>query len=241
MTPRARTLRPVTSGHAVAYRRVSTDEQTRSGLGLDAQMTAIESAADRAGLTIRATFTDAGLSGSLPIDKRPELVAALAILRRGDALIVAKRDRLARDLMHAAAIEATVRRKGARIVSAAGEGTDSDDPSNQLMRMMIDSFAAYERLLIGARTSAALRAKAARGERVSRHAPYGYHFADGDRLEEDQSELAIIAIMHDCVGAGFSQESIARELNRLGYTTRNGERWRKQYVANVLARHAPPT
>jgi DNA invertase Pin-like site-specific DNA recombinase len=43
---------------------------------------------------------------------------------------------------------------------------------------MVDAFAAYERQVIGARTSAALRAKANRGERFSRHAPYGYQFTD---------------------------------------------------------------
>src|SRR5687767_9390194 len=142
MTPQPRKRRPP-SGYAIAYRRVSTDEQTESGLGLAAQTTAIKQAAARANLTIRATFTDAGVSGGLPIEKRPELIAALAALRRGDVLLIAKRDRLARDVVNAALIEATTKRKGARIQSAAGEGTDADGPSDQLMRMMIDAFASY--------------------------------------------------------------------------------------------------
>lgn len=242
MTPRPRTpKRRASSGEAVAYRRVSTEEQTLSGLGLDAQTAAIDAAAQRAGLTIRATFTDAGISGGAPLDKRPELVAALAALRRGDVLLIAKRDRLARDMISAALIEATVSRKGGRIVSAAGEGTDSDEPSDKLQRMMIDAFATYERLVIKARTSAALQAKAHRGERISGHAPYGYHFV-GNRLEEDAPELAIVAIMHDCAAAGFSADAIARELNRLGYLTRSRQPWKRQYVRNVLDRHqAPPT
>ena len=50
-------------------------------------------------------------------------------------------------------------------MSAAGEGTDSADPSALLMRRLIDSFAEYESLIIGARTKAALGAKKVRGER----------------------------------------------------------------------------
>jgi DNA invertase Pin-like site-specific DNA recombinase len=91
-------------------------------LGLDAQAASIEHAAQRAGIQLRATFTDAGLSGALPIDKRPALRDAIAALKRGDILLIAKRDRIARDVMTAALIEAAARRKGARILSAAGEG-----------------------------------------------------------------------------------------------------------------------
>jgi DNA invertase Pin-like site-specific DNA recombinase len=54
---------------------------------------------------------------------------ALNALRRGDVLIVAKRDRIARDAFVSVLIEREAAKKGARIVSAAGEGTDSDDPA----------------------------------------------------------------------------------------------------------------
>src|SRR5688572_7286611 len=176
MTPRPRKANGHTSGYAVAYRRVSTEEQRESGLGLDAQTTAIEQAARRYGLELRDTFTDAGISGALAIERRAGLTAALAALKRGDVLIVAKRDRIARDVMVVAVIEAAAKRKHARIVSAAGEGTDGDSPADALMRMLIDAFSVYERLVIGARTAAALAAKSRRGERVSRHAPYGFRF-----------------------------------------------------------------
>lgn len=243
MTPRPR-IRRHDSGHAVGYRRVSTEEQSQSGLGLDGQTAAITAAAHRHGLTVRAIYTDAGISGAAAIDKRPELLAALAALRRGDVLLIAKRDRLARDMINAALIEATARRKGARIVSAAGEGTDSDDPSDQLQRMMIDAFATYERLVIRARTRAALRAKSARGERVSGESPFGYRFTSDNRLEPQPSELAIVAVMRDCHEAGFSYRGTTRELNRLGYLTRSGQPWRWEYVRNVVTwfeQHGYPT
>ena len=97
--------------------------------------------------------------GSTGLDKRPALLEAIGVLTPGDVLMVAKRDRLGRDLLVVAMIESAVQRKGARVLSAAGEGTGSDHPADVLMRRMIDAFAEYERLIIGAHTKAALRAK----------------------------------------------------------------------------------
>lgn len=233
-----RPTNPSSSGHAVAYRRVSTDEQRESGLGLDAQTAALEQAARRAGLTIRATFTDAGLSGALPIEKRPQLAAALAELHRGDVLLVAKRDRLARDVMQAAMIGAAAKRKGARIVSAAGEGTDDDDPTSVLMRGIIDQFAQYERLVISARTAAALASKRARGQRFTRHAPYGWTLSDDGRtLVDNPAEREMLDTIAECRAAGFSWEGTAHELARLGYLQRNGRPFSLFTVRSAYTRH----
>jgi DNA invertase Pin-like site-specific DNA recombinase len=151
------------SNTAVAYLRVSTDRQE---LGPEAQRAAIEAWAAREGVTVAAWHVDAGVSGAAAIADRPELVAALASLtvHRAGVLVVAKRDRLARDVMAAAMLERMALDAGARIVSAAGEGTDSNDPSAVLMRTLVDAFAQYERAMIAARTKAALGAKRARGE-----------------------------------------------------------------------------
>ena len=152
----------VNSMATIAYLRVSTDQQTQSGAGLDAQHDAcLRVAGELAGV-----YRDEGVSGKTGLDKRPALLEAIAELGKGDVLIVAKRDRLGRDPLVVAMIESAVQRKGARIVSAAGEGTDSDSPTDVLMRRMVDAFAEYERLIIGARTKAALQAKKQRGERT---------------------------------------------------------------------------
>lgn len=225
MTPRSTTPNTTQSGFAVAYLRVSTDEQSQSGLGLEAQTAAIQLAAARAGLTIRGVYSDAGLSGAKPIDKRPQLAAALDALQRGDVLIVAKRDRLARDVMQSIVIEAAARRKKARIVSAAGEGSDSDDPSGFMLRGMIDLFAQYERLVIRHRTSAALQAKRARGERYGQ-TPYGMRVAaDGRRLEPNPAERAMLVTALECRAAGASWRQVAERMNADGYRNRKGGAW----------------
>jgi hypothetical protein len=80
------------------------------------------------------TFVDAGTSGKLGIEDPPVLLEAVAALRRGDVLLVAKRDRIGRDVIAVAMIERLVAKRGARVISAAGEGTESDDPAGLLMR-----------------------------------------------------------------------------------------------------------
>jgi DNA invertase Pin-like site-specific DNA recombinase len=63
---------------------------------------------------------------------------AIVALKRGDVLLVAKRDRLGRDVYEVLGIQRLIARRGARVVSAAGEGTDADSPSDVLMRGLID-------------------------------------------------------------------------------------------------------
>jgi hypothetical protein len=146
--------------------------------------------------------------------------ARVARSRRGTPargrLLVAKRDRLGRDVVAVALIERLVARRGASVVSAAGEGTgNGDDPSALLMRRLIDSFAEYEAALIATRTRGALAAKRRRGERVSRFAPYGFRFAvDGQTVEPAPAEQPVLARIHEARAAGLSLPRIARELNQ---------------------------
>ena len=83
----------------------------------------------------------AGQVAGLALEQRPALLAALDAIGKGDVLIVAKRDRLGRDVLNVAMFERLAERKGARIVSAAGEGTDTNDPTSRLMRQIVDYFA----------------------------------------------------------------------------------------------------
>lgn len=222
MTERAR--------RAIGYRRVSTTEQAGSGLGLDAQETSIATAATRLELALAATFTDAGVSGGLALEQRPGLIAALDSLGKGDVLIVAKRDRLGRDVLNVAMFERLAERKGARIVSAAGEGTDTNDPTSRLMRQIVDCFAEYERAIIRARTRAALAVKKARGERVGNVA-FGFRVSsDGRRLEPHVDEQQVLALAIHLREQGATYRAIAAELNRRGLRSRTGGPWLWQSV-----------
>jgi len=221
---------------AIAYLRVSTDEQAATGLGLEAQLKACRTAAERIDLEVAKVYQDDGVSGAASLDKRKGLLAAIDALEPGDVLVVAKRDRLARgDVILTAMIERLISRRKARLVSAAGEGTDGNDPSDILMRRMVDAFAEYERLLISARTRAALQAKRDRGE-ACRFPRYGERFEE-DRIVVDTSEAKVIAAMQEMQVSGMSFRAIARSLNETGIPTKYGVgAWHHKVVGGILRR-----
>jgi len=221
-----------------AYLRVSTDQQTESGAGMDAQKEACELYAKRMGAEIIEFFKDEGFSGSLPLEKRPNLFNAISVLKKDDILLVAKRDRLGRDLIGVAMIESAVCRKGAKIISAAGEGTENNDPSSILMRRMIDAFSEYERLIIGVRTKAALQSKKKNKERVG-YIPFGYKLAkDKIHIEENKKEKDVIKLIQKLKNSGFTIRGIAEELNDTEAFNRNRSKWNHASVHRISKKYA---
>lgn len=224
------TMKPVT---AVAYVRVSTAEQADSGLGLDAQRAAIESWAKRAGVTIVSWFADEGVSGSIPVADRPAGSLALMAVKRGAQLVVAKRDRLGRDSLQMQLVERELQKRGARLVSAAGEGTEDDDAASIFMRRILDGANEHVRAVIRERTKAALRVKLERGERFTRHAPTGFRW-EGDRLQADEGEQRVLTAIADAItcGCGMSLRCIAARLAEQGLMSRSG----KPFTAAAIRR-----
>lgn len=216
---------------AVAYVRVSTEDQN---LGPEAQRAAIERWATGHGVRVLEVHEDR-LSGATPAEDRPGLLAALGALKRHGAgvLVAAKRDRLAREVVVAATIERLALDAGARVVTADGVAAE-DTPEGQLMRGLLDLFAAYERAVIRARTKAALAAKRARGERVSRRAPLGFRFESG-RLVADAGESAILVRVATMRANGLSVKRVVDILNAEGLQCRGG-RWHVTTLARALAR-----
>lgn len=221
---------------AIAYIRVSTDEQD---LGPDAQAAAITAWAARGGVTIVATFTDKGVSGALELDKRPGLLAALDALQihKAGALVAAKRDRFARDVVVGATLERLAERQGARVVSADGTG-DGTGPEAALMRRIVDAFAEYERQIIRGRTSAALRAAQRRGQSAGGRPPYGWRKID-KTLEPVPAEQQALERMRQLAADGRDCEEIARVLQTEGHPCR-GQRWHRRTVGRALSRGDVP-
>jgi DNA invertase Pin-like site-specific DNA recombinase len=188
-----------------------------------------------------AVFTDEGVSGGAELERRPALQDALdAMAEHGASILVAaKRDRLARDTMLAAMLERLVSRKGGRIVTADGVSSEQT-PEGQLMRTMVDAFAAYERALIRSRTSAALRAKRARGEKCSNHSHYGVK-AEGARLVANGDELAAVRRILDLRADGVSFRGVVAAMNAAAATDQRmrprGVRWHLSTVQRIVARY----
>lgn len=238
--PRPSSRRPspaASPARAVGYLRVSTEDQN---LGPAAQLDALRRWCAANGAELVAVCEDHGVSGAAALDARPGMLAALdALAEHGAAvLLVAKRDRLARDPIVAAMVEAAAERAGARVVSAAGEGTEGADPTAILMRRIVDAFAEYERLMIRARTRAALGVKASRGERVG-SIPYGYRLAaDGIHLEADPTEARAVALVRELRAEGLSLRAIGERLTLAGHTPRGGRSWHPDTIARIAAKEA---
>ena len=232
----------------VIYLRVSTEEQAENKNGLNAQEDTARAYAARLGWEVIDVFTDPGVSGSVGLEKRPAMIDAVAALGMGDVLLVAKRDRIGRlEPMKMAMIQAAVERKHARIISAAGEGTEDDDPSSILMRRMVDAFAEYERLIIGARTKAALGAKRKRFEKTGGAVPYGFELGPDKpgvngktikTLVPCSAEQEIIKLMRSLRAGGLTLAQVAAELTARGIQRREGGKWDHSYVSRLLKKTA---
>ena len=226
-----------TTANAIGYVRVSTDTQAESGAGLAAQRQAIEAFAKANGLTITAWHEDAGISGAAGIEDRPGLMAALAGLRRGDVLLVAKRDRIARDTLTAMTIERTVAKRKASIMSADGIG-NGDGAADAFMRSIMDAAAAFERGLIRQRTRAALAAKRRAGERTGQ-IPFGWSLGEDGRLVEVACEQKVLANIKACREAGMSLRQIAKVLTDANVATKSGTTvWSHNTIDSILKRAA---
>ena len=221
------------SKSVVAYYRVSTRGQGRSGLGLDAQRQAVARFAEAEGLEVVAEFTEVETGkGADALDRRPQLSAALDRARRNSrcAVVVAKLDRLSRDVAFIANLMA---HKVAFIVAELGVDADP------FMLHLYAALAEKERRLISERTKAALAVAKGRGKTLGNpHLADARAVANG-RLQADAETFAktVVPIINEVRAAGArSLRAVAAALDARGIPTARGGRWEAQTVANILAR-----
>jgi DNA invertase Pin-like site-specific DNA recombinase len=215
------------AGKFVAYYRVSTDKQGRSGLGIDAQHKAVADFLNGGNWELIAEYTEIE-SGKLK--DRPELKAAIAAARRQKArLVIAKLDRLARN----AAFLLTLRDSGVDFVAA-------DMPqADKLTIGVMAIFAEHERDMIAKRTREALAAAKRRGVKLGSPCPdrgsaIGAAVA---RRQADQRASNVAPIIRDIQRAGIaSMAGIAEALNNRGIASPRGRAWGPSQVWRVLQR-----
>jgi DNA invertase Pin-like site-specific DNA recombinase len=208
---------------AVAYTRVSTAGQGRSGLGLEAQQAVLSRFADAEGYDLVATFTEVETGkGADALDRRPQLAAALAEARRLKCVVVvAKLDRLSRDVHF---ISGLMTHKTPFIVAELGADTDP------FMLHIYAALAEKERRLISQRTRDALAAARARGVKLG-----GLNAGVIATREEARGRAEALRPILDEL-SGLSLAAIAAELNARGVATPNGRKWHPESVARVQRR-----
>jgi DNA invertase Pin-like site-specific DNA recombinase len=208
---------------AVAYTRVSTASQGRSGLGLEAQQAALARFAEAEGFDLVETFTEVETGkGSDALDRRPQLSAALTAARKHKApIIVAKLDRLSRDVHF---ISGLMAHRTPFIVAELGVDADP------FMLHLYAALAEKERRLISQRTKDALAVKKAEGVKLG-----GSNVRSIANRDEAQARAeALRPLFHEL--AGMSANAIAGELNKRGVTTPTGSPWSAKTVSRVQKR-----
>jgi DNA invertase Pin-like site-specific DNA recombinase len=224
----------------IAYYRVSTEQQGRSGLGLEAQESAVQSYARQIGGRIVASYTEVE-SGKR--SDRPELAKALAHARRSKAtLTVAKLDRLSRNVAFLS-----------RVLESGCDFAAADMPSaNKFMLHVMAAVAEHEAKAISDRTKAALGAAKARGALLGSARPGHWKGRESARaaglekartvaakVKREQATAAytdLAPTVTALASEGQSLRDIAAKLNAEGHTTRRGRPWNPVQVSRVLAR-----
>lgn len=217
------------NGKFVAYYRVSTQKQGQSGLGLEAQQASVASYLNGGAWELVAEFVEIETGkGANALEKRPKLSAALETCRKqGATLIIAKLDRLARNVHFVSGLLET----GCDFVAA-------DMPqANKVMIQMHAVMSEWERDQISIRTKAALAAAKARGVKLG--------IAGKDNLKQNIEErksaadlfaLTLSGVIQSFKASGLSQRAIVAQLNQVGIRTAKGGEWSLIQLQRVMHR-----
>lgn len=221
---------------AIAYIRVSTEEQAAEGVSIEAQREKLVAWCTVNEHELVEVYIDAGLSGGRA-DNRPELQRALDhVTRIGGALVVYRLSRLARSTRDTLAIADRLDRAGADLVSLS-EKIDTSTAAGKMVFRMLAVLAEFERDLICEQTCSALAYKRNKGERIGK-TPFGYDLDDdGVHLVENDLEQGIIREITILRSDGYSLRAIAAELDRRGVMTKEQKpTWTHTAVKRILDR-----
>jgi DNA invertase Pin-like site-specific DNA recombinase len=213
-------------GKFVAYFRVSTDKQGKSGLGLEAQRRAVLDYLNGGRWSLVQEFVEIE-SGKH--NERPQLTAALTACRKHKArLVIAKLDRLSRNL----AFIATLMESGVEFIAV-------DNPhANKLTVHILAAVAQHEREMISERTKAALQAAKRRGTRLGNPqlAKAAKRGTAAVKANARRFAANVLPIIEEIERAGImSHNAIATKLNERNVRTARGGKWTHVQVGAVLS------
>jgi site-specific DNA recombinase len=230
----ARTTRtaPATT-RAVGYIRVSTDKQADHGISLDAQRTKLEAYAALYDLELVEVIVDAGVSAKTL--HRPGLQQALGTLRRGeaDALLVAKLDRLTRNVKDLGTLLDEYFADDFTLLSVA-DSIDTRTAAGRLVLNVLMSVAQWERETIRERTTEAMHHLKTQGRKTGGDVPYGFTAAADGTLVADGDEQALLDAIRNARQRGLSQRGVVAELMLQGFTTRKGTAFSLMQVQRIM-------
>jgi DNA invertase Pin-like site-specific DNA recombinase len=217
---------------AVIYTRVSTAEQGKSGLGLQAQMDAITGFCKAEDIEVVGHYEEVLSGGGADaLERRPQLAKALKQAKKEGAYVVVSRlDRLSRNV---AFISSLMELKTPFLVVQLGKNTDSF--TMHLYAVLSEK----ERTLISERTKAALKVLKDKGVQLGNRTNLGEALQvsnEVNRRMADDFANTILPTIQGFRTAGDSLESIAEKLNKMHLPTRRGGAWHSTTVRNILKR-----
>jgi len=217
---------------AIGYVRVSTDEQAKSGLGLEAQIAKIKAYAELFDIELTEIIADEGISGKTL--ERDGLKKAIKMLKdkKAEGMVIAKLDRLTRNVADLGTLVSTVFDK-AELYSVS-EQINTKNAAGRLVLNVLVSVAQWERETICERTKDALQAKKARNEKTGGNVPFGFNVING-KLIRNEEEQSIISEIKKLKESGLSLRKIAEALNRRGIATKNGKAWTATQIQRIAA------
>lgn len=220
---------------AVAYVRVSTDQQAESGLSLASQQDRLRAWATMQGdVDLLDVIVDAGESAR-NLD-RPGVARVLDMIDRRDVdvVLVVKLDRLTRSTRDLGDLLDRLQAADVALVSLT-ENLDTSTASGRMIVGMLGVVAQWEREIIAERTRDALSVKRSRGERFTNVPPTGFRFVDG-RMVEDDRESRMLDALRSMPTASMSLRSVSRALADAGHLSRTGKPLTAAAVSRLLAR-----
>lgn len=230
----------VIAPRAVAYLRVSTDEQAATGFGLDMQERALRAFAESQAYELVEMITDAGVSGATRPVERPGFsrVAELAAAGAFSVLLVYKFDRLAREIRYAVTTVADLAEQHDIGIRSVTEPIDTSTPMGRTVFAILAGMAESERFTIRDRTAGGKLSKAGRGGFAGGRAPYGYEPDKEGGLRIVPAEAAIVRRIFRERGPARrpkrTLQAIADGLNADGILSPKGKRWRHDTVGYLL-------
>lgn len=231
---RIRTNLP-TRRRAVAYVRVSTEQQVESGLSLASQRERLQAWATMQGdVDLVDIIVDAGESAR-DLD-RPGVARVLDMVDSSDVdvVLVAKLDRLTRSTRDLDNLLDRMRKADVALVSLS-ENLDTASATGRMMVGLLALLAQWEREIIAERTRDALQVRRSRSERFTNVPPTGFRFVDG-RMVADARETELMDALRAMPTNAMSLRAVARKLAEAGFLSRTGKQLTAAQVSRLLAR-----
>lgn len=230
------------------YARVSSDRQAEDGESLGVQERQIQGWCLIQGEELTETFVERGVSGSVPIGKRPEGSRLMAMVRKGDTIVTPRLDRVFRSALDALQTVEAAQKKGIRIVVIDGLGEITGNGMAKAFLTISAAFAELERDTIRERVTTVKADQRSRNRYLGGKVPFGYTVTDDGDLLHNPAEIEIIVAarrerergaslrsIRDMIGSRFgrkvSLEAISRFTNQ-----NNGDQALAQKIASARTR-----